>query len=1237
MFATLLVCGLVNASVIHLGYLVTTIVFMMYKTLTSQAWLVFSVVAYVVVLLSLGYHVAYPPLFEGCTDTRALKLASEDGCSEPLNSQEVDLFGQELVVTWLDDKLSEVCPVLCDEDTANRATTFKYEDAWNILGIHPCHEALDCRFESYGWSTIVIFVTSMQLSFRHFQEKHQRRISSRGSSRRLMDVVEMDLASDSIKRNHIVRLMFRSVIYVVGLWFFLMVHLADSPKASYAMLGFLYLTFLLLFLKYSESTKWATCLTIFWTALAGFFYFWMVLEYVCTLDWAGQVFESFSKNWFRLESSYIIFPCDLSLDSNLSTSMCNSTVHFEGYLTESEVGLHSASDRRTSDYVNFFSLVALAQVAFLGRKRFTMPALLVTPRGIESFDRIGSGWTKRLAKFAGEQATLHSPTILLFAVYHANQVQPTAAMYAWYLVPTSALLLFSSAHKHLWMPTGIYAACCWVSLYLYQFRYTNYVSDHWMFGIWGYEHFNMTKFFVLPDDPIVYNQHSARDQFDGENCGKSMRAMNITNSASNFVKIGDAGEYDCYNYDPSVKYDLWDSKLTCHLVVVAAVAFYRINCTPKLYRTVNDKPLFAGAWPHLTPSEIEIYVKSAGKGGRRKFIVSNFTHAFGQIIFFAAILVSIYSTRNNSTVIWSVIMGAYFLSSRRLVLNGMHLCFFLLVAVEAFRFLISFMKTWAPNVDVLQSSPWLMSMADAVLRYSRDQCTTMHRDGVAWYSCDIGPTMFFTFFAMSIIIHNERRTRRMVCHLDKRAQEEEKGFVGPDGLKKLQAAIVRQLFIKDMSIHAFFQEVDATDNDGLLGITDSLTFVRTMHLVLRSTRLANQVGDQILLDLAEQWRFDVSRVINKDSKDSFKLKQLVGGKFHVCWQSFCDEVGTDIQGRVTRLPDSSGHPMNLQPGKQHSLGGVLWSLFLALAVDSMAIVIALSFINVEKRSLISFGYVIFGVMFMHAQRSETDVALLKSLHRYTYFHLLLQSLYMVFDPLCLTDDDMDYVAANVGSDVADVVTRLNCIKRSLCVSGSYPVNATTAGDCSTTYAPKELGRIITELFGLETITSGYPTFQNACLLFAWMILVTELQKSRAYERMRLHVTRDRKLARSRIWLSFAKRLRERKDAILKIENSLCRLNNTAKRLRRRRGSVSRWHTLRQYTNTHAATMQLQSEQKKYIQLRVNVMGAKNLHRDCEAFVKMSLHDNGYDSARDSSAVVFQTEHASVSVDDLGVR
>eukprot|EP01052_Picozoa_sp_SAG31_P055053 SAG31_NODE_14985_length_777_cov_1.070796_1_plen_259_part_11 len=204
---------------------------------------------------------------------------------------------------------------------------------------------------------------------------------------------------------------------------------------------------------------------------------------------------------------------------------------------------------------------------------------------------------------------------------------------------------------------------------------------------------------------------------------------------------------------------------------------------------------------------------------------------------------------------------------------------------------------------------------------------------------------------------------------------------------------------------------------------------------------------------------------------------------------------------------------------------------------------------------------------------------------------------MIVDPLCLNEEEgqQAYLYVPSGSATAS-------FKASLCIT------------------PHDLGKYMTDLIGLETIGSSYPSFKSACLLFAWMILVTELQKSRAYARMRLHVKRDRKLGLVRSWLSFAKRLKERKTAIKKIDTSLHRLNNTLERLRQRRGSISRWHKVRKYTLGAKQTGEFLKERKRYIQLQVDVVEAKNLQRGADGFVRLTLEGEGNVSNRESTRI-----------------
>jgi hypothetical protein len=177
---------------------------------------------------------------------------------------------------------------------------------------------------------------------------------------------------------------------------------------------------------------------------------------------------------------------------------------------------------------------------------------------------------------------------------------------------------------------------------------------------------------------------------------------------------------------------------------------------------------------------------------------------------------------------------------------------------------------------------------------------------------------------------------------------------------------------------------------------------------------------------------------------------------------------------------------------------------LVLAVDCMALIIGWVCIDVSeaadpvgaKFSFLWMGYLVFALAFLHTQRDESDFAMLRTLHKYTFCHLLLQSLFLFFDPLLQitqVNNHLTYLQDVVGLEAKN-----------------RPQGA----------------------------TEGVSVFNRAALLFAWIIVVVHLQKSKAYASMRLNIMADVVRSRQRIWLSFSQRLLERERALTKIERTL---------------------------------------------------------------------------------------------------
>ena len=227
-------------------------------------------------------------------------------------------------------------------------------------------------------------------------------------------------------------------------------------------------------------------------------------------------------------------------------------------------------------------------------------------------------------------------------------------------------------------------------------------------------------------------------------------------------------------------------------------------------------------------------------------------------------------------------------------------------------------------------------------------------------------------------------------------------------------------------------------------------------------------------------------------------------------ETLADELESDVHYDFRKaFPGDVGHPKET---RRTVFLKMAWTLILVTAVDCMALVIGLLCLLYRSSfSLIMGGYLVSALLFLRDQRSEHDFDMLRGLHKYTFLHILAQSLFLFFDPL------LDFTGSKAGT-------------------------------------------VLIQLIGLEPKNSTHDVsiYALAAALFAWIIAVSELQKSSAYSAMRLNMQQDQACAKARLFLSFATRMLDRQRALGRIEKTLQKLANTEKRIRSRRGSITQW-------------------------------------------------------------------------------
>eukprot|EP01046_Picozoa_sp_COSAG06_P089868 COSAG06_NODE_36225_length_450_cov_0.632479_1_plen_126_part_10 len=125
------------------------------EKLEYRSWIILVSFAYVSITAGLTWHLLYPPIysFGECEE-----LIVVHNCSTPMTS-----LAPYLTET---DYVREECPTACSYfPTASSVSEVDHE-GWDFIqeiGVHACSTAADCRFASFGWSTVVAVAVSMQI------------------------------------------------------------------------------------------------------------------------------------------------------------------------------------------------------------------------------------------------------------------------------------------------------------------------------------------------------------------------------------------------------------------------------------------------------------------------------------------------------------------------------------------------------------------------------------------------------------------------------------------------------------------------------------------------------------------------------------------------------------------------------------------------------------------------------------------------------------------------------------------------------------------------------------------------------------------------------------------------------------------------------------------------------------------------------------------------------------------
>ena len=1176
------ICGLGQASGIHTVYVVAGRLFQITESLQYKAWIALASFAYMSIGAGLTWHLLFPPVypFGGCTE-----LVAAHNCSTPMSTLAPYLPDNEYV--------RDECEASCSISTTSssvRDVAKVDRGGWQEIGIHACSPAADCRFASFGWSTVVAVAVSLQIGIWNFSGEHkvrfnrkiqQHEVNKKRPAHELsqeqhetMEEEEEYTTGHSATIEEAYRTILRFVSVIIMVWAFAITHSTSKPRVDNAWIFSTVLVFCLAGggRRTVHHPAQHRLLWVLWTFLSAIIILVALLKYFYTLQFARTAMNTLFINRLRLNQTIVV-----------SVNGTQTIVRYSGFLDDDELGL--IDGRTFAQQIMFFILVINGVFAYSGVTNFEkmylyeprvknepeipdkehQEQLKKTSSNVVSFLKAHLSWSK-LKMLAAS----NSPKLVLFIAYRASQVDPLKVIYAGYLLPVAVLLCFGpKACKRVWHGLSVYACLAWMATYTWQFKFCRSLQAN---DIWGL----------------------------------------------------------------AVIDDMWDERLLVHIWVLISVAVYRaLWKSQRLSRdNVSTELLFDGAWPHLSSEKLDT---SDDPWLRLKFVASHFLLAFGQTIFFTTCLLAATFRRDNFSILYVLNLSVFFLKNRTKILKGMQINFVFLVVVQILVCGAAlagkiFDQYSVVNLD-FPGGDSLVQVMDAFLYFSRndnDASATVVDES-------LNGTSFAILFVMSSILYNEKNARALVKRYDQMLLAEEDKAKGENyhrawtdgmtGEQRLLDTIERLCFIYSIQLDRNFKHLDQVKiNDTFEHACSLDEFVARVKQGLGKKLKKHIKDDSELTDLLRKLGRSVpwvcprvntgehrpdDRAVDEISHGSPRNRRV---EERVFWLRFCTHVSADIQDRmltwsVHQAIDDNGEEPDQQAKAEHlfkrfdtdsngyldleehkhmhkilegddteastnfdqeyvrlckrvhadptrglnmdqficmyegnlaqeldsdltrdynhlnaidrrvkathsPIKRLLWSVWTAVlvaAVDCMALVIGMvCLLYRDSFSLIMGGYLAAALSFLRVQRSQHDFDMLQSLHKYTFMHIMAQSLFLFLDPLL---------------GLTETESRRD---------------------------------VLVNLIGLEPKTATYSVsvYTLAAWLFAWIIAVSELQKSEAYSTMRVNKPRVEAIARVHLFISFATRMLDRHRGMGRIEKIVTKLEMREKhRDRSRRGST----------------------------------------------------------------------------------
>ena len=302
-----MVCGTARANMIHFvfflcGMLMSPTFIRRFRKHFGDPFEALALYACTVVIACQLWLVYRPPLFDSCAgelktqhpqqqQQQQQQVLSAFSCDTTLGPHAADLIGMTV---------RDFCPEQCQAKTLSNSV-----DWMQVVGWHACSRLESCRFETYGWSSLILLAVFVNIGIQRLESdkvqgdaspsvnnaftapassttpSHGRRSDS-VYSKRGKDREEGDMYDTLLERFRWVRVIFRWSMYTQLIFFFVIVHVAETPYLVYVTLGLAQLLIVPLYLKYIPYGKPNKSLQTGWNCYLALLFLFMSVEYLYT-------------------------------------------------------------------------------------------------------------------------------------------------------------------------------------------------------------------------------------------------------------------------------------------------------------------------------------------------------------------------------------------------------------------------------------------------------------------------------------------------------------------------------------------------------------------------------------------------------------------------------------------------------------------------------------------------------------------------------------------------------------------------------------------------------------------------------------------------------------------------------------------------------------------------------------------------------------------------------------------